>query len=165
MEECVQRYASMVWSIVRKRCRASDAEDIVQEVFLDVWKSARRFDPAIAEEATFIAMIARRRVIDRIRSQQREPDVSPLSETNEPARTMSAWTEINDQAAHARKLMQALNEDERRVIELAVDEGLSQSQIAQRTKLPLGTVKSHARRGMMRLRTLLQSQSIRGGAR
>ena len=58
LNECIQRYGSLVWSLARRASpSASDAEDAVQEIFVEVWKSASRFDPRIAGESTFVAMI------------------------------------------------------------------------------------------------------------
>lgn len=168
MDECLERYGGLVWTIVKRRCpNQTDAEDVVQEVFMDVWKSAHRYNPEIAEESTFIAMITRRRLIDRSRRQQRAIDAAPLAESLEPGREETRAADINDEAAHIRALMKQLGDDERRVIELAIDHGLSQSQIAEQTKIPLGTVKSHARRGMMRLRSLvgLPDDPVKGDAR
>src|SRR5687768_17786487 len=77
--EVLARYGGLVWSIAR-RFEAGDAEDAVQEIFLDLWKSAARFDPAIASEAAFIAMIARRRLIDRKRTRRRRPTTEDITE-------------------------------------------------------------------------------------
>src|SRR5689334_2870619 len=79
VRECIAQYGGLVWSIAR-RFELSDAEDAVQEIFLDLWKSAARFDPSIASEATFIAMIARRRLIDRRRTRRRRPTTEQLPE-------------------------------------------------------------------------------------
>lgn len=168
MDECLNRYGGLVWTLVKRRCgNQADAEDVVQEVFMDVWKSAHRYDPNIAEESTFIAMITRRRLIDRSRRRQRTIDTASLAEAHEPASNEVPTTEINDEAAQIRKLMEQLGDDERQVIELAIDRGLTQSQIADHTNIPLGTVKSHARRAMMRLRSLLgvPTAAVKGGAR
>ena len=73
VRECLARYGGLVWSLVRRSTSdAAEAEDAVQEIFVDVWQSASRFDPAVASEATFIAMIARRRLIDRARRRNRD---------------------------------------------------------------------------------------------
>src|SRR3954470_14464574 len=79
VRECLARYGGLVWSIAR-RFEAADAEDAVQEIFLDLWKSAARFDRQIASEASFVAMIARRRLIDRKRTRGRRPTIDPNSE-------------------------------------------------------------------------------------
>jgi RNA polymerase sigma factor (sigma-70 family) len=165
MDECLNRYGGLVWALVKRRCPLqADAEDVVQEVFMDIWKNAHRYDPSIAEESTFIAMITRRRLIDRSRRQQRLVDTAPLTEVPEPASDDLPNVEVNDEAARIREIMQQLSDDERRVIELAIDRGMSQSQIAEHIKMSLGTVKSHARRGMLRLRSLVGvATPVKGG--
>ena len=165
MDECLNRYGGLVWALVKRRCPLqADAEDVVQEVFMDIWKNAHRYDPSIAEEPTFIAMITRRRLIDRSRRQQRLVDTAPLTEVPEPASDDLPNVEVNDEAARIREIMQQLSDDERRVIELAIDRGMSQSQIAEHIKMSLGTVKSHARRGMLRLRSLVGvATPVKGG--
>ena len=165
MDECLNRYGGLVWALVKRRCPLqADAEDVVQEVFMDIWKNAHRYDPSIAEEPTFIAMITRRRLIDRSRRQQRLVDTAPLTEVYEPASDDLPNVELNDEAARIREIMQQLSDDERRVIELAIDRGMSQSQIAEHIKMSLGTVKSHARRGMLRLRSLVGvATPVKGG--
>ena len=165
MDECLNRYGGLVWALVKRRCPLqADAEDVVQEVFMDIWKNAHRYDPSIAEESTFIAMITRRRLIDRSRRQQRSVDTAPLTEVHEPASDDLPNVELNDEAARIREIMQQLSDDERRVIELAIDRGMSQSQIAEHIKMSLGTVKSHARRGMLRLRSLVGvATPVKGG--
>lgn len=165
MDECLNRYGGLVWALVKRRCPLqADAEDVVQEVFMDIWKNAHRYDPSIAEESTFIAMITRRRLIDRSRRQQRLVDTAPLTEVPEPASDDLPNVEVNDEAARIREIMLQLSDDERRVIELAIDRGMSQSQIAEHIKMSLGTVKSHARRGMLRLRSLVGvATPVKGG--
>ena len=165
MDECLNRYGGLVWALVKRRCPLqADAEDVVQEVFMDIWKNAHRYDPSIAKESTFIAMITRRRLIDRSRRQQRLVDTAPLTEVPEPASDDLPNVEVNDEAARIREIMQQLSDDERRVIELAIDRGMSQSQIAEHIKMSLGTVKSHARRGMLRLRSLVGvATPVKGG--
>ncbi|HEY1068798.1 MAG TPA: sigma-70 family RNA polymerase sigma factor, partial [Pirellulales bacterium] len=74
VDECLARYGGLVWSLARRHTNnTSDAEDAVQEIFIDLWRSAARFNPQAASEATFVAMIARRRLIDRRRKQSSAP--------------------------------------------------------------------------------------------
>src|SRR5262245_63951716 len=81
IRECIARYGGVVWSLARRfEARDGDAEDAVQEIFLDLWKSAARFDRQIASEAAFVAMIARRRLIDRKRTRGRRPTIDPVQE-------------------------------------------------------------------------------------
>lgn len=162
MRTCLERYGGLVWSIARRLTRnASEAEDAVQEAFLDIWKSAGKFDETKSAEKTFVTMIARRRIIDRLRASKRRIDPSSLSTTDEemPSTNASLDLEMQEEADRARRMMAELKDDERRVLELAVDHGLTQTEIANRTGLPIGTVKTHARRGMSRLRDLLGSDT------
>ena len=151
-----------MWSIARKLCsNYADAEDAVQEVFIEVWRHADRFDPQIASESTFITMIARRRLIDRLRRRGRELDTASVQEEMvESTSRHEEQTEIEEEAARAREYMQQLRPQQRQVLELSITHGLSQSQIAEATDLPLGTVKTHARRGLMRLRELLSADQV-----
>jgi RNA polymerase sigma factor (sigma-70 family) len=150
--ECVARYGGLVWSMAR-RFVPNDAEDAVQEIFLELWKNAGRFDPAVASEVTFVAMIARRRLIDRRRRLGRRPDLSnaevPTVASLEPGPDRGA------EASMAARAMEKLAPEQRRVLLLATCHGLSHDEIAQVTGLPLGTVKSHARRGLLQIRASL----------
>jgi RNA polymerase sigma-70 factor (ECF subfamily) len=160
VEECLAAYNGLVWSLARRLSPGSaDAEDAVQEVFIDVWQSASRFDPEKASEATFIAMIARRRLIDRHRKRGRQPDPGALpDESLMPSEEAPDRVELDDEAARARAGLSQLRAEERQVLELAIYQGLSHSQIAAEIDLPLGTVKTHSRRGLQRLRGLLGAE-------
>jgi RNA polymerase sigma factor (sigma-70 family) len=162
VEECLQKYGGLVWSVARKLCpNHADAEDAVQEVFIEVWRHSGRFDPEVASEATYITMIARRRLIDRFRRRSRELDTASIQEEMvESTSQHEEQTEIEEEAARARRYMQQLRPEQRQVLELSITHGLSQSQIAKATNLPLGTVKTHARRGLMRLRELLGAVQV-----
>ncbi len=159
MEECLSVYGGLVWSLsLRMSATREDAEEAVQEIFLDIWKYASRFDPARSSEATFIAMIARRRLVDRHRRQASRPPCSSLEENAEmlPRAATANPIDVHDEIEHVRRLMELLRPEERQVLEMAIGEGCSQAGISERTGMPLGTVKSHARRGLLRLRELAE---------
>lgn len=160
VSECLERYGPLVWSLARRATEnASEAEDAVQEIFIDLWKSAHRFDENVASEATFVSMLARRRLIDRRRKRGRQPNIEPLPERLESSdRPARAHAELKDEVARARSAMSELRDEQRRVLELAVVDGLTHQQIATKTSMPLGTVKTHARRGLIRIRQLLASR-------
>ena len=80
MEECLDLYGNLVWSLARRMSPSADADDAVQEIFLDIWKNAARFNKNVASEKTFVMMIARRRLIDRRRKLGREPQLQLLDE-------------------------------------------------------------------------------------
>ena len=157
VSDCIDRYGALVWSLARRHLRQhADAEDAVQEIFIEIWRNAARFDPGIASEATFITMISRRRLIDRQRKQSRT--IATQSMVEEPAacsRTHQDGVDMEEDAGRVRLFMGRLRAEERRVLELALLDGLTQSEIAEAASMPLGTVKTHARRGLMRLREML----------
>lgn len=161
VQTCLDRYSGLVWSLVRKACRNhADAEEAVQEIFLDVWRSAARFDPSIAGEATFIAMIARRRLIDRSRRLGRMPDLEAVARAmpaDEPI-GQSERLHVLEQSQAAVEALETLRPEQQRVLRLNVYQGLSHEKIAEATGLPLGTVKTHVRRGLIRIRELLEDQ-------
>ncbi|MFM8702525.1 MAG: RNA polymerase sigma factor [Planctomycetia bacterium] len=161
MEECLAAYGGLVWSLaMRLSATREDAEEAAQEIFFDVWKHAGRFDPRLSSEATFIALIARRRLVDRHRRQACRPPSARLEENAEmPLAATDHPIDVQDEVEHVRRLMGLLRAEERQVLELALGEGCSQADISTRTGMPLGTVKSHARRGLASLRALAEQAS------
>ncbi len=153
--EVVASFGGLVWSLARRLSPTpADAEDAVQEIFLDVWKSSARFDPAQGSEKLFIAMIARRRLIDRLRRFRGEPeraDTEALDVLAFADPGVSGERAVD--ALHAARAVGSLKPDQQKVIALAVLHGLTHSEIAERTGLPLGTVKTQMRRGLIELRT------------
>ncbi|MBX7166162.1 MAG: sigma-70 family RNA polymerase sigma factor [Pirellulales bacterium] len=157
--ECLDRYGGLVWTAARRwSSDSSDAEDIVQDIFIDLWRNAARFDPAQSSEVTFIMLVARRRLIDRARRRERSPVVTGLDESALSTATQASPVDLGDEVAVARECLAQLPVEQRQVLELNIDRGLSHGQIAERTGLALGTVKSHARRGLLRLRQLMQAR-------
>jgi len=154
---CLDAYGGLVWSIARRFLRDNeDAADAVQDAFIDIWSHANRFDPARGSEPTFVAMIARRRVIDRVRRNRRRPAAAPLDDPGAiPAGDDTERIEIADEAARVRELVDTLRPEQRQVLELSIHRGLSHQGIADELAMPLGTVKTHVRRGLQRVRDLL----------
>lgn len=157
VQECLKSYGGLVWSLARRMLRNSeDAEDAVQEIFLDVWRNAERFDPSQASETTFVAMIARRRLIDRIRHVQRRISADSLDDIlTEPSVRSDRTVQTNLEARDAAKAMDQLRPEQRQVLQLSIVHGLSHQEISDATGMPLGTVKTHARRGLIQVRELL----------
>ena len=158
VEALLDRYKPLVWSIVRGKVSHDAAEDVVQEVFIQLWRSAERFDPEAGTEATFISTIARRRLVDRQRrdstrsTEELVPEVLPESPSS---RAELEQVEIQDEAAWAEQAMEQIRPEERAVLRMSIS-GLTHREISQQTQTPLGTVKSQARRGLERVRRLLQ---------
>jgi len=165
VRECLERYGGLVWSLARRFTKdASEAEDAAQEVFIELWKKAERFDPSLASEMTFVAMIARRRLIDRGRRQDRLVAAEDIED--DPSLAVrdrgQADVDVCDEAARASRALARLDPEQKRVLELSIYDGLSHAEIARATKLPLGTVKTHVRRGLARVRDLLGATEVRG---
>jgi RNA polymerase sigma-70 factor (ECF subfamily) len=152
---CIERYGGLVWSLARRASLAQEeAEDAVQEIFLDLWRSAPRFDPRVASETTFVAMIARRRLVDQRRQRQRRPETEPLIDSQRAASTTPP-TELGAEAAEAARALDQLRPEQRQVLILTACQGLSHEEVAHTMGMPLGTVKAHARRGLIRVREVL----------
>jgi RNA polymerase sigma-70 factor (ECF subfamily) len=158
VRECIDCYGGLVWSLARRFCGTpADAEDAVQDIFIDLWRSAGRYRPEIGSETLFVATVARRRLIDRVRRQARLPATDPvdLAELSDPASARAG--EHASEVALAAKIIESLPTDQRRVLVLGVVHGLTHSEIAERTGLPLGTVKTHLRRGLIRVRDAMRA--------
>jgi RNA polymerase sigma-70 factor (ECF subfamily) len=157
VDDCLNAYGGLVWSIARKMLRNNDdAEDAVQEIFIDVWKNASRFDESKASEPTFVAMIARRRIIDRIRFAGRRVSADSLEDTlTEPWTRADQTLQISVEAKEAAAAMKELRPEQRQVLQLSIVQGMSHQEIADTLGMPLGTVKTHARRGILQAREAL----------
>jgi RNA polymerase sigma-70 factor, ECF subfamily len=167
VRECMDQYGPLVWSLARRMSRtAADAEDAAQEIFLDIWRSAGRYDASQGSDKVFIATIARRRLIDRLRKRSAEPPMDPpeVLETvawAEPGNSAETKTE----ASQAARALAELKPEQRQVLELGLMHGLTQTEISARLGMPLGTVKSLMRRGLLRVREFMnvdaESVSVR----
>jgi RNA polymerase sigma-70 factor (ECF subfamily) len=156
VQTVIDEYGPLVWSIARRLSgNQSDAEEAAQESFVELWRCADRFDPAIAAERTFVAMITRRRVIDIRRKRSRQPISSAIDSDIPQHADIGGSMETSEEVGRAEVALEELRPEQRDVIRLAVHRGLTHEQIAEVLHMPLGTVKTHARRGMIRLRKIL----------
>jgi RNA polymerase sigma factor (sigma-70 family) len=154
VRECIDDFGGLVWAIARRMTRSrADAEDAVQEIFVDVWRSAGRFDPAQGSEKVFITTIARRRLIDRIR-RSRMNAMMDSDEVLEDARFAQPGNEgeIRVDAEQAATVVARLRPDQLKVLRMGLLEGMTHSEIAKATGMPLGTVKTQMRRGLIQVR-------------
>ena len=164
MRLLIDRYTGLVWSLVRRKISSTvDAEDLVQEIFAEVWKSAHRYKTDLGSEATFIAVIARRRIIDAIRKKTRHDPMASLDESIDVPDNLSG-TSATPGVQDAIQILNSLNPQRRKVLELSIVRGLSHSQIVEATDLPLGTVKAHIRRGLEEIRSSLRMKASRSSA-
>ena len=135
---------------------AAEAEEVVQEAFLAVWRAGRSYDPARGSVRTWLLTLVRNRAIDVIRTRQRRP-VRPLADVPDPVdpSDVPAQVSLNVDSAAAERALQALPPEQREAVELAFLGGLSHGEIATRLGLPVGTVKGRIRLGLDRLRSAL----------
>jgi RNA polymerase sigma-70 factor (ECF subfamily) len=154
VRQCIDEFGGLVWAIARRMTRSrADAEDAVQEIFVDVWRSAGRYDAAQGSEKVFVTTIARRRLIDRIR-RGRMNAMMDSEEALEDPRFAEAGNggEIRAEAERAAQVVARLRPDQRKVLRMGLLEGMTHSEIAAATGMPLGTVKTQMRRGLIQVR-------------
>lgn len=159
--ELYDRYAGQILALARRILRNDgDAEDVVQEVFSQVWRNARSFESHRGSVGAWLLVIARTRSIDRLRARQARPDnVAEAYPESIADRSVPVPDQLlsEEQAARIRQALVALPDAQRTALELAYYEGLTQSEIAQRLTEPLGTVKTRIRTALMTLRQRLRS--------
>jgi RNA polymerase sigma-70 factor (ECF subfamily) len=161
MNECITRHGGLVWGIVRRSVKDNTAaEDLVQEVFTEIWKKAAFFDPAVASEATFIALVARRRAIDFLRRQGRQPDFEPLEAAGSIPVSQAPAPSVDCDPEAVKSSVASLPEDTRQLFRLFFEDGYTHPEIAEKTGLPIGTVKTRLRRGLITLREQLRRVGI-----
>jgi RNA polymerase sigma-70 factor (ECF subfamily) len=149
------RAMAIAFRLLRDR---AEAEDVVQETFLEVWKRAGQYEPDRGGAGAWIATIARSRAIDRLRAHGRSARAAQgtLDERNDPVEPMGP--ELAEQKRDRERVIGALSSlppEQRQVIELAYFDGMTQTEIAAHTKEPLGTVKTRVRLAMAKLADLL----------
>jgi RNA polymerase sigma-70 factor (ECF subfamily) len=147
--------------LVRILGRRSEAEEILQEVFLQVWRQADRYEPGRSTPRGWILVLARSRALDHLRSrearQRREHEISAGNANREEPPLGTEGLEASERREQVSSALELLPPEQRRCIELAFFEGLTQTQIASRLEAPLGTVKSRIHLGMSKLRQVLSA--------
>ena len=163
LETLYDRYRAMAYAIaLRITADATLAEDVVQDAFLGVWRHAERYVEGRGSVKTWLLAIVHHRAIDAVR-RRRPASELPDPELPAPPQLVVAdvWTEVAGRldAVEVRAAIATLSDVQREAIELAYWGGLSQTEIAQRTGAPLGTVKSRMRLGLLALRQRLAGES------
>jgi len=151
LAECYDRLGPLVRRQVRRLVPAAQVDDVVQVVFLEVWRSRDRYDPARSLEAWVLA-IARRRAIDQIRAESRHSSRGVPLQDADGARDDTADL---DRAQDVRRALAKLPAPQREALELAHFQRFTQREIADLLAIPLGTVKARTARGLHRLGELL----------
>jgi RNA polymerase sigma-70 factor (ECF subfamily) len=147
--------------LVRLGTDSTTAEEITQEVMVTLWRKAALFDPAKSSVATWLYRVARNRRIDLLRRDRldfldtQDPVFEPLDDTD-----LDAQVDLSQREEAVRIALRSLPEEQLSLVRLAFFDGLSHSQISERTGLPLGTVKSRIRLGFTRLRRTLEAGGV-----
>jgi RNA polymerase sigma-70 factor (ECF subfamily) len=159
LAELYDRWSDRVHSLAEHLLRdARDAEDIVEETFWQAWRSAARYDASRGAVGTWLLTICRSRALDKLRARRRRPEDASLDESPavadsaaDPADTVVA----GETGRIVRAALKELPNEQRQALELAYFRGLSQSEIAEKTGQPLGTIKTRMRLAMNKLRERL----------
>jgi RNA polymerase sigma factor (sigma-70 family) len=159
--------------ILRIQRDRAQAEDVLQEVYVNVWRSAQSFNPALSQARTWLNSVARNRAIDSLRRRQSEPQTisrfqaGPDEDDTDMLQDIAADTpgplDLLEQASDARALttcMKDLSGEQQHSLALAYYQGLTHAEVAEQLGHPLGTVKSWVRRGLQSLKTCLERASL-----
>jgi RNA polymerase sigma-70 factor (ECF subfamily) len=162
LAELYDRYSTLLLAVARRILGSTgDAEEILQEAFLQAWLQADRYDPARSSVSTWLVLVARSRALDRLRARRTRERTAEAAGQEPPPETSSGGDGRVLHLERRQRVRSALAElpaEQREVLELAFFGGLSQSEIATRTGAPLGTVKTRALLGMKKLRQALREQ-------
>ena len=163
LAELYDRYSGLLLALSRRVLTdSSDAEEILQEVFLQVWNQAERYDRARSSVSTWLVLITRSRSIDRLRSRQvKDRTLTALKQEKRQYHTSPQGMGVvllDQRRQRLRRVMRELPSEQRQVLELAFFRGMTQSEIAGSTGIPLGTVKTRTLLAMKKLRRSLQAE-------
>ena len=163
-EAIYRRYHRQAYWLAARVAGPAGAEEATQEAFISLWRGAASFDATRASLRTWLFALVRYRSIDALRREgqralHQERSEDALEHVEAPEHTEEQVL-ANDDYDRARRLMSALPPEQREVIDLAYVAGYSQTEIAERVGIPLGTVKGRARLGLLKLRHAAQSETL-----
>lgn len=161
-DELYARYSRPLFSYILKFLKDRMlAEEVLQDAFVKIWKTAPRYDPSLSRPFSWSVLVTKRLCIDRLRA------MKPVTVTEDPMalqtgdrrqtgeRDPSDVVAIRDEVGILRDMLEKLPDSQKRTLELAMDRGMTQQEISETLDMPLGTVKTAMRRGMQRLRTMM----------
>jgi len=159
-EALYQRTASKLFGVcLRILGERGDAEEVLQDAYLAIWRKAGLYDAQRASPITWLAMIARNKAIDRLRGGRLDRAALPIdfgAELADDGIDVAALAENDSEGRRLHDCMGELSEEQRNAIRIAFFEGCTYEELAARSETPLGTIKSWIRRGLMKLRDCLQ---------
>lgn len=161
-EELYDRFSGVLFSTaIRVLNNQAAAEDVLQDVFIQIWEKAPLYNSAIGKPLTWAVTLTRNKAIDRLRSTQRrirlQDDVQRESAIFEQSDDRNSFDGVvsAEMSKLVREAIQKLSKDQRQVIELAFFSSMTHAEIAERLNEPLGTIKARIRRGMIKLREMI----------
>ena len=158
---CYDQIGPVVFSLAVRMLRdRAAAEDVTQDIFVQVWRQAEKYDAGRGSAEGWIMMIARTRILDRLRSRSAGVVLKPMGDAVPEAPDAEDWPEdlaiTREDAAAVRQAVAELPMEQREAVELAFFDGLTQAEIAERLKIPLGTIKTRIRLGLLKIRGKLK---------
>lgn len=157
MAELYDRYSSVVYAVaLRVLGDTSAAEDILQEIFMQLWRKPGAFDASRGNLAPWLAVITRNRAVDVLRKRRPQSELEDTTLTVDPDFTGEADRGLI--VEKVRSALQAMSSQQRSALEMAYFEGYSHSEISAKTGEPLGTIKTRIRSGLMQLRKLVETK-------
>lgn len=158
LSKLYDRYGAVVYGLALKILKdAQEAEDLTQEVFVTLWNN-NTYNPARGSLSKYLVVMTRSRSLDKLRSRgSRRKFLERWQHTTVPAFTLSAFEQIDiwDTSQQVQEALAQLPEQQRKILEMAYYQDLSQSEIAKALNIPLGTVKTSARQALKKLRKIL----------
>lgn len=161
-DELYARYSRPLFSYVLKFLKDRGlAEEVLQDAFVKIWKTAHRYDPALSRPFSWAVLVTKRLCIDRLRAMKpltvtEDPiALQPVEDQREMERGPSENVIVRDEVGILKEMLKKLPESQQQSLQLAMSQGLTQQEISDYLNMPLGTVKTAMRRGMQRLRAMM----------
>jgi RNA polymerase sigma-70 factor (ECF subfamily) len=163
LADLYDRHARLLYSLALRIVRLqADAEDVLQEVFAQVWRQASRYDTSRGAVVGWLVTLTRSRALDKLRRGRARPEATDGEQRAQEVPDTSPGIDLTlvskEQASAVRAALDALPDNQRVPLELAYYEGLSQSEIAAKLDVPLGTIKTRMRQALLRLREAVADQ-------
>lgn len=156
MAQLYDRYSSVVYAVaLRVLTDAAAAEDVLQEIFMQLWRNPGSFDASRGNLAPWLAVIARNRAVDVLRKRKPQTEITEAVVSVEP--DMASEADRGRNVEKIRAVLKEMPASQRSALEMAYFEGYSHSEIAEKTKEPLGTIKTRIRAGLMLLRKAVEA--------
>ena len=155
--------STLVFSVVLRVLRdRAQSEEVTQDIFLEAWTTASRYDSNVASATTWIVTMAHRRAIDRVRASQASRDRDykiGIRDFGSEHDHVAEEVEVHSEFARARRALATLTALQREVVSLVYLDGYTQSEVSERMRVPLGTIKTRLRDGLLRMRAEMATAS------